>query len=110
MKPSRLRATGAAFVATLAFAIPAYAKLPPPSDEQKAAAAAAAEKAAAAAKVDAEALARAQDRVVDAYAARLKAEGKPLPPGLKSTNERPHTETASPAASTAASKAPHDKP
>jgi hypothetical protein len=45
----------------------AYSKLPPPSDEQKAKAAAATAKAAEAARKEAEALARAQDRVVAHY-------------------------------------------
>lgn len=53
-------------LAFLAFGT-AYAKLPPPSEEQAAAAAAARARAAIAAKKEAEALARAQDRVVAHY-------------------------------------------
>lgn len=57
----------------------AFAKLPPPTEEQKAAAAAAKAKAAEAAKREAEALARAQDRVVERY---KKEKGiKAAPPG-----------------------------
>jgi hypothetical protein len=60
----------------------AWAKLPPPSEEAQAKAAEAKAKAAEAAKVDAELLGKAQDRVATKYIADQKAKGvivKPTP-------------------------------
>lgn len=70
MNKDWLLAVAAALVAGVALA-----KLPAPTEEQKAKAEEAKVKAAEAAKVDADALTRAQDRVAERYVQQIKAKG-----------------------------------
>ena len=79
----------------------AWAKLPPPSEEAQAKAAEAKAKAAEAAKVDAELLGKAQDRVATKYIADQKAKGVIVKPTPIAPPAPPAAAPAPPAAASA---------
>lgn len=88
----------------------AWAKLPPPSEEAQAKAAEAKTKAAETAKAEAELLAKAQDRVAEAYINEQKVKGvivKPTPIAPPAPAAAPATPVAT--AAPAASPAPEAK-
>ena len=87
----------------------AWAKLPPPSEEAKAKAEEAKAKAAETAKVEAELLGKAQDRVADAYIKEQKGKGVIVKPTPIVPPAPTAAAPAAPAAAPAASPAPDAK-
>ena len=87
----------------------AWAKLPPPSEEAKLKAEEAKVKAAETAKTEAEQLAKAQDRVAEAYIKEQKAKGVIVKPTPIAPPAPPAVAAPAAAAATAASPTPEAK-
>jgi len=87
----------------------AWAKLPPPSEEAKLKAEEAKVKAAETAKTEAEQLAKAQDRVAEAYIKEQKAKGIIVKPTPIAPPAPPAVAAPAAAAATAASPTPEAK-
>ena len=101
MKPSKFALILALTVASAG----AWAKLPPPSEEAKAKAEEAKAKAAENAKLEAEQLANAQNRVAEAFIKQQKAKGITVKPTPIAPPPPPAAAAAAPAAPVAAAPA-----